>query len=154
MSTEENKAIVRRYIEEAVGKGNLAIIDELMSPDYRNPMMPSTAAPGSGAERYKQGIAGTRAAFPDLEVTFDCMIAEGDLVAYETTWRGTHLGTWRDIAPTGKRVEWRATCFRRVVDGKVVEGWGTYDWLGLFEQLGATVTPRHADTRLGVTRLE
>jgi predicted ester cyclase len=141
MPTDENKAIVRRYIEEAVVKGNLAIIDELMSPHYRNPMMPSAAAPGSGAERYKQAVASTRAAFPDMDVTFDCMIAEGDLVAYETTWQGTHRGTWRGIAPTGKRVAWRATCFRRVVDGKVVEGWGTYDWLGVLEQLGATVTP-------------
>jgi predicted ester cyclase len=140
MSTEENKAIVRRYIEEAVNKGNLAIIDDLMSTHYRNPMRPSTGAPGAGSERYKQSVARDRVAFPDLEVTFDCMIAEGDLVAYETTWRGTHCGTWRGIAPTGKRVEWRATCFRRVVDGKVVEGWGTYDWLGVFEQLGATVT--------------
>ncbi len=141
MSTEENKALVRRYIEEAVNKGNLAILDEVMSPDFRNPMAPSAAVPGSGVERYKQSVAGTRAAFPDVEVTFDCMVAEGDLVAYQTTWRGTHRGVLRGIAPTGKRVEWRATAFRRVVDGKVVEGWGTYDWLGVLEQLGATVTP-------------
>ena len=140
MSTDENKAIVRRYIEEAVNKGNLAIIDELMVPDYRNPLAPS-AGPGPGAERYKRAVASTRAAFPDVEVTFDCMFAEGDLVAYQTTWRGTHRGAWRDIAPTGKRVAWRATAFRRVVDGRVVEGWGTYDWLGVLEQLGATVTP-------------
>jgi predicted ester cyclase len=141
MSAEENKAIVRRYIEEAVNKGNLAIIDELLSPDYRNPTAPSAARPDSGAARYKQGVAGTRAAFPDVEVTFDCMVAEGDLVAYQGTWRGTHLGPWRGIAPTGKRVEWRATCFRRVVDGKVVEGWGTYDWLSVLEQLGAVSPP-------------
>lgn len=68
-------------------------------------------------------------------------LRQGDLAAYESTWRGTHRGTWRGIAPTGKRVEWRATCFRRLVDGKVVEGWGTYNWLGVLEQNGATVTP-------------
>ena len=141
MSTEEMKALVRRYIEEAVNKGNLAILDEVMSPDFRNPIAPSAAAPGSAVERYKQSVAGTRATFPDVEVTFDYMIAEGDLVAYQCTWRGTHRGAFRGIAPTGKRVEWRATAFRRVVDGKVVEGWGTYDWLGVLEQLGATVTP-------------
>lgn len=66
---------------------------------------------------------------------------QGDLVAYQSTWRGTHLGLFRDIPPTGKRLEWQATCFRRVRDGRVVEGWGTYDWLGVLEQLGATVTP-------------
>lgn len=54
MSTEENKAIVRRYIEEAVNKGNLAIIDALMSTHYRNPMRPPSGAPDAGSERYKQ----------------------------------------------------------------------------------------------------
>jgi predicted ester cyclase len=138
VSTDENKALVRRYIEEAVNKGNLGILDAVLSPDIRNPLTPAAAtAPESGVERYKQSVAGTRAAFPDVEVTFDYMVAEGDLVAYQCTWRGTHRGAFRGIAPTGKRVEWRATCFRRVVDGKVVEGWGTYDWLGVLEQLGA-----------------
>jgi steroid delta-isomerase-like uncharacterized protein len=138
VSAEENKAIVRRYVEAAVNRGDMSAIDRWLSPDYRNPFNP---APGSGAEGYKRGVGLTRAAFPDLEVTFDRMIAEGDLVAYESTWRGTHLGEWRGIPATGKTVEWRATCFRRVVDGVVVEGWGTYDWLGVYQQLGATVTP-------------
>jgi predicted ester cyclase len=69
------------------------------------------------------------------------MIAEGDLVAYHSVWTGIHLGESRGIRPTGRRVEWHATCYRRVRDGKVVELWGTYDWLGVLEQLGATVTP-------------
>ena len=142
MSTEENKALVRRYIEEAVNNGNLAILDAVLSPDIHNPLAPPAAgAAGSGIERYKQSVAATRAAFPDVAVTFDYMVAEGDLVAYQCLWRGTHLGPWRGIAPTGKRVAWRATCFRRVVDGKVVEGWGTYDWLSVLEQLGAVSPP-------------
>jgi steroid delta-isomerase-like uncharacterized protein len=140
MSAEENQALVRHYIEEAVTKGNLAVIDEVLSPDYYNPTTAAGPAPG-GAERYKQSVAQTRAAFGDVGVTFEYMIAEGDLVAYHTVWRGTHLGPFRGIAPTGKRVEWRATAFRRVVEGKVVAGWGTYDWLAVYEQLGATVTP-------------
>jgi predicted ester cyclase len=137
MSTDENKAIVQRYIDEAVNKGNLAVIDEVMDPNYVNPILPGGMEPG-GAERYKQGVSRTRASFPDIQVTFDCIVAEGDLVAYESVWRGTHLGPFRGIAPTGKRVEWRATCFRRLRDGILVEGWGTYDWLGLLEQLGAS----------------
>lgn len=140
MSAEENKAIVRRYIEEAVSKGNLAAIDEVLSPNYFNPTMAAGPAPG-GAERYKQAVGQTRIAFPDVRVTFDYMIADGDLVAYHMVWRGTHLGPFRGIPPTGRQVEWRATAFRRVVEGKVVAGWGTYDWLGLLEQLGASVTP-------------
>jgi predicted ester cyclase len=132
----DKKEIVRRYIEAAVNRGELDAIDRWLSPDYRNPLNP---APGSGPARYKQSVAETRAAFPDVEVTFDYMVAEGDLVAYQTTWRATHSGLWRGIAPTGKRVQWRATAFRRIVDDKVVEGWGTYDWLAVLEQLGATV---------------
>ena len=80
---------------------------------------------------------------PTLDILADHfqVVAEGDLVAYQCTWQGTHLGPWRGIVPTGKQVEWRATCFRRVVDGKVVEGWGTYDWLSVLEQLGAVSPP-------------
>jgi steroid delta-isomerase-like uncharacterized protein len=140
VSVEENQAIVRRYIEEAVNEGNLAIIDELMHPDYYNPTTAAGPAPG-GAERYKQSVAQTRAAFPDVRATFEYMIAAGDLVAYHVVWRGTHRGEWRGIPPTGKHVEWRATAFRRVVGGKVVAGWGTYDWLSVLEQLGASVSP-------------
>ena len=146
MSTEENQAIVRRYIEEAVSNGNLAAIDEALSPDYFNPTTAPGPAPG-GAERYKQAVAQTRAAFPDVHVTFEYMIAAGDLVAYNTVWRGTHRGPFRGIAPTGKRVEWRATAFRRVVDARVVAGWGTYDWLSVLEQLGASVTPPSQEPR-------
>ena len=140
MSAEENQAIVRRYIAEAVDNGNLAVLDEVLSPDYYNPTTATGPQPGA-VERYKQSVAQTRAAFPDVRVTFEYMIAAGDLVAYHTVWRGTHLGPFRGIAPTGKAVEWRATAFRRVVEGKVVAGWGTYDWLSVLEQLGASVTP-------------
>jgi predicted ester cyclase len=73
------------------------------------------------------------------------VIAEGDLVAYQSVWSCTHLGEWRGIPPTAKRVEWLATCYPRVRDSKLVEGWGTYDWLGVLEQLGAPVTPPNVD---------
>jgi steroid delta-isomerase-like uncharacterized protein len=140
MAAEENKAIVRRYLDEAVNKGNLGVIDEVMDPNYVNPTLAIGRTPG-GAERYKRGVSQTRAAFPDIQIRIESMIAEGDLVAYQSVWSGTHLGEWRGIPPTGKRVEWQATCYRRVIDGKVVEGWGTYDWLSVLEQLGASVTP-------------
>jgi len=140
MAAEENKAIVGRYLEEAVNKGNLGVIDEVMDPNYVNPTIAIGRTPG-GAERYKQGVSQTRAAFPDIQVRIESMIAEGDLVAYQSVWSGTHLGEWRGIPPTGKRVEWQATCYRRVIDGRVVEGWGTYDWLSALEQLGASVAP-------------
>jgi steroid delta-isomerase-like uncharacterized protein len=144
VSTEENKALVRRYLDEAVNKGNLDVLDEVMDPNYVNPTIAIGRTPG-GRERYKGGVSRERAAFPDLQIRLESVIAEGDLVAYHSVWSGTHLGEWRGIPPTGKRVEWRATCYRRVKDGKLVEGWGTYDWLGVLEQLGASVTPPKVD---------
>ena len=144
MSAEENKALVRRYLDEAVNKGNVDVLDEVMDPNYVNPTIAIGRTPG-GRERYKGGVRGTRAAFPDLQIRLESVIAEGDLVAYQSVWSGTHLGEWRGIPPTGKRVEWMATCYRRVRDGKLVEGWGTYDWLGVLEQLGASVTPPKVD---------
>src|SRR4051794_18240136 len=113
MSTEENKAIVRHYIDEAVNKGNLGVIDEVMDPNYVNPALLGGTEPG-GAERYKRGVSQTRTQFPDLHVQLESIIAEGDLVAYHSIWSGTYLGTFRGIPPTGKRVQWQATCYRRV----------------------------------------
>ena len=92
MSAEENKAIVRRYLEEAVNKGNLGVIDEVMDPNYVNPTIAIGRTPG-GAERYKGGVSQTRAAFPDIRIRIESMIAEGDLVAYQSVWSGTHLGS-------------------------------------------------------------
>ena len=137
---EANKALVIRYIDEAVNKGNLAVLDEVMDLNYVNPTIAIGRTPG-GRERYKGGVSGTRASFPDIHVRLESVIAEGDLVAYHGVWTGTHLGTFRGIPPTGRRVEWAATCYRRVKDGQLVEGWGTYDWLGLLEQMGVSVTP-------------
>jgi hypothetical protein len=92
---------------------------------------------------------------PTLDILTDHfqVVAEGDLVAYQCTWQGTHLGPWRGIAPTGKQVEWRATCFRRVVDGKVVAGWGTYDWLSVLAVVAAVALASYPPTLVGRDRL-
>jgi predicted ester cyclase len=131
---EVNKALVRHYIEE-VYRGNLDVLDEVISEDYvatAGPLPPS---------RYKANFGALRRAFPDIQIRFDALIAEGDWVAMHCTIEGTHLGEWRSIPPTGKHATWRATAFRRVRDGKVVQGYATFDWLSVLEQIGATVTP-------------
>jgi predicted ester cyclase len=131
---EANKALVRRYLEE-VYRGNLDILDEVISEDYVG-----TAGPNPPAQ-YKANFGALRRAFPDIQIRFDALIAEGDWVAMHCTIEGTHLGEWRGIPPTGKHATWRATAFRRVRDGKVVQGYATFDWLSVLEQIGATVTP-------------
>lgn len=131
---DANKALVRGYIEE-VFRGNLDIIDEVISEDYIG-----TAGPNPPSQ-YKANNAAFTRAFPDRRIRFDLLIAEGDWVAMDCTVDGTHLGEWRGIPPTGKHATWKVTAFRRVRDGKVVEGYATWDWLSVMQQIGVTLTP-------------
>ena len=135
---EQNKAVVRRYLEE-VYRGNYAVLDEVVSPEYYADRPPDPAGLAPGA-RYAAGFDRLRRAFPDIRISLDALIAEDDLVAVHATLRGTHLGEFRGVPPTGKPVTLTATAFRRVRDGRLVEGFATWDWLTALEQLGATVT--------------
>jgi steroid delta-isomerase-like uncharacterized protein len=132
MTPEQNKALVRYYIEEAWNKGNLAVIDELIVPDYIQ-HVPQVLQGRAGV---KQFFAMLRAAFPDIQNTIEDMIAEADKVVWRSTIRGTHSGPFRGIPATGKRITLTAMNFLRVVDGQFVENWGEQDNLGLLQQLG------------------
>jgi steroid delta-isomerase-like uncharacterized protein len=135
MSTEESKALVRRIIEEAWNKGNLAVIDELLSPDYVHHNLP----PGMPNDRegYKQMVRMHRTAFPDFHLSIEDMIAEGDKVALRFNWSGTHKGEFMGAAPTGNKVIVTAMCMHRIEGGKEVEQWAEVDSVGLMQQLGA-----------------
>jgi predicted ester cyclase len=128
MSTEENKALIRRAFEEALNRRNVAVIDELFATSF----VDHSAWPGqaAGPAGTKQGVAEILASFPDLHVTIETLVAEGDQVATRETWRGTH-------APTGRHATGTVMHFFRITGGKIVdewsEGWG---WL---EQLGASL---------------
>jgi predicted ester cyclase len=134
MSTEENKALVRRISLEGFNQGNPAVLDEVVAADAFD----HSPAPGlpPGPEGYKQFILILRAAFPDLEYTIDQQLAEGDMVATRVTGHGTHLGEFMGIPPTGKRVTWTQTHLSRMVAGKLVEHWADVDQLGMLQQLG------------------
>ena len=134
MSTEDNKALVRRLYEEVFNRGNLSTVDELLAADY----IDHTALPGTspGPEGLKQFISMFRAAFPDLHFTIEDMIAEGDTVVVRQTYRGTHQGNLMGIPPTGKQVTISALHIYRVAGGKIVEGWVNSDDLGMMQQLG------------------
>jgi len=134
MSTEENKAIVRRGIEEIINKANLAVVDELMATNY------VSHGPGgqevNGPEGFKQLITMYRTAFPDLHYTVEHLIAEGDKVVAHYTARGTHQGDLMGIAPTGKQVTVTAMSINRIVGGKIVEEWESVDQLAMLQQIG------------------
>ena|SRR2546430_1128685 len=133
MSTEENKANVRRFTDD-INQKNVAVIDELCTPDYVNhdPANPQVRS----REDYKQWFTGLSAAFSDLHFTIDDILAEGDKVAYRFTLRATHSGSWRGAAPTGKSITVTGTEIVRIHDGKFAEAWANTDALGLVQQLG------------------
>lgn len=122
MSTEENKALSNRVVE-AIGKGDLDALDQLMAPEL--------------AEEFKRDIEEIRRAFPDYGGTNVEQIAEGEKVANRFVFLGTHLGEFEGVAPTGKRVEFVGHSIDRVVDGRIVESWVEVDMLGVLEQLEA-----------------
>ena len=134
MSTEENKTRQRRVFEEVFNKGNLAIIPELIAPDYvyRSPL----GMEAKGPEGFKQMVTRVRTAFPDIHFTIEDIIAESDKVVTRFTRRSTHTGEFMGIAPTGKKVTLSGILITRWVGGKEVEAWESLDTLAMFQQLG------------------
>ena len=134
MSTEDNKAIVRRLIEEGFNQRNLAIFDELYAPDFVY-HLGSTAI--QGREPYKQFTLMSFASFPDVRFTIEDQVAEADEVVTRWTWRGTHQGPFQGIPPTGKHVMVTGVGINHfAANGKIVENWTNMDILGLLQQLG------------------
>ena len=138
MSFEENKAVVRRLVEEFWNQGNTAAADELMTADA------TIILPGRGQvskENFKAFAVTLRGAFPDWHTTLEEMIAEDDQVAERWTGRGTHQGEFQGIAPTGRQVTVPGFVFYRVASGKIAEFRGLFDGLSMLQQLGAI--PNH-----------
>ena len=130
MSTEDNKALVRRWYED-FNQRNLEY--ELFTPDfvYHTPSMTLR-----GLDEFKQFLSHYLTAFPDARFTVEDEIAEGELVASRATLHGTHQGEFMGIQPTGKQVTSTGIAIDRIVDGKFVEGWLEADNLGMLQQLG------------------
>jgi len=134
MSTEENKATLRRIIEEAFNKGNLAVTDELIATNYV--YHGSGGQEFKGTEGFKQYVTMMRTAFPDLHMTIEDMVAEGDKVVHIAKMRGTHKGEIMGIAPTGKQLTISAVTISRFAGGKEAEAWTYADSLVMYQQLG------------------
>lgn len=133
MSTEDNKTLVRRFYEEVFNEKNLAAVYEFIDPDGIDHALP----PGLvGIEGTKHFIGMYLAAFPDLHMTVEDLIAEEDEVVLRWTCRGTHLGELQGIPPTGKQVTVTGIEINRFKGGKSVEHWLNYDTLGMLQQLG------------------
>lgn len=137
MSTQ-NKQIARQVFEEIQSKGNTALVDQIVAQDYVGHTPPNDI---HGPEGAKQFDAMLRTAFPDIQVTVEDQIAEGDEVTTRWTCRGTHRGPFLNVPPTGKHVEIAGLTVFRLANGKLVEGWNHPDLLSLLQQIGAMPAP-------------
>jgi steroid delta-isomerase-like uncharacterized protein len=139
MSTEENKALARRFVAEVMNAGNLEAADQFIAPNLvvHNPV-PGQAP---GREGCKQTLATLRNAFPDLHFTIEDLLADGDKVMIRSTYRGTHRGELLGFPPTGEPVAVMGIDLLRIADGQIVEHWGTYDQMEMLHQLGVLPSP-------------
>ena len=128
MTTEENKALVRREQEELWNHtGNLDAAQELFAPEQ--------------AEAARQEAADFRRGFPDAVSIIEDLIAEGDMVAARWSSRATHLGEYLGVPPTGNQVEFTGISVYRIEGGRIAESWTEEDELGLMRQIGAVPEP-------------
>jgi predicted ester cyclase len=134
MSLEKNKALARRYQEEVWGKGNLALIDELLSTDFVDHSLPVGMDPGFTGAR--AAVQGALDAFPDGHWTVEDLIAEGDKVVVRWKMQATHEHEFRGIAPVGKPVTIAGITILRIANGKIVERWVNWDALALRQPSG------------------
>jgi steroid delta-isomerase-like uncharacterized protein len=133
MSVEENKVLVRRFVEEFWNNGDMAMADVLLAEDA------TITLPGVGEvtrESMKTFVTAHRSAFPDWHSTFEELVGDGESIAERWTGTGTHRGEFQGIAPTGRFVKIPGTVFYRNASGKIVESRGLLDGLAMMQQLG------------------
>ena len=141
---EENKELVYRLND--IWQGDIAIVDELVAADYENhnPIVPD-APPGP--EGFKQNVAALLREFPDISWDIEDVIAEGDMVVFRTTGRGTHTGDVMGVPPTGNEVTLDGIVIFRIDEGHIVERWAQFDTVGMLRQLGAFPDPNDSSER-------
>ena len=140
MSTEENKAIVRRFFDEVCNERKLNVADELVAATHtlHDPSIPGVEP---GPEGMKQTISVYQNAFNDAHWAVEDMVAEGDKVVTRWTGHGTHTAELQGIPQTGKQVNVPGIWIFRIAGGKIAESWDVWDTLGMMQQLGVIPAP-------------
>jgi len=134
-STEQNKSIVRRWVEEGWNTGNVAVIDQVYAPDFVQ-HEPSPPVPVNSAADLKQYVGMFCTALPDLHFSIDDLIAEGDKVTWRFTSHGTQKGALMGIPPTGKTLDVTGIAIFRLANSRIAECWVNFDTLGMLQGLG------------------
>ncbi|MBI1876933.1 MAG: ester cyclase [Chloroflexi bacterium] len=136
----DNKAIARYFLEEGFSTGNLTPADELIAANFTN-HDPSTPPLPTGPEGYKQLVTMYRTAYPDLKLTVEDLIVEGNKVVGRWTARGTNTGQLMGMPSTGKQATIPGISILSIINGKVVEQRTNWDTLGMLQQLGIIPAP-------------
>ena len=131
MQTVDNKTLVQQFFEEIINQRNLAALGQFVSPNAVNHTVPD------GLPQAPNQFLGLHlGAFPDLKVTVEDLLVDGDKVVARVSYRGTHQGAFMGIPPTGKQVTGMGINIFRIANGKLVEHWGLTDRLAVLQQLG------------------
>lgn len=135
--SEENKALIQRWFDEVWNQGNAQVIDELLD-EYGviHGLNDPSGKPVEGIEAFKEFHTQFRGAFPDITVTVDDIIAEGDKVVARCSVRGKHTGEHLGIDATNAPVEFDGIAIVRIKNGKIVEAWNQFDFMEMNKQLG------------------
>ena len=141
MSAENNKALVRRFYDDAWNKHNPAVVDEIYAADWVDTSPPIPGIPQT-RDGLKQFMGEYLRAYPDARITIEDQLVEGDRVVTRWTGRGTQTGQFMEMPPSGKRVAVQGVQIDRLSGGKIVESWTLFDQLGMLQQLGAVPAPR------------
>lgn len=138
--SEQNKELAARMPLEVFAQGKTEVVDEVLAADFIDhaPVPPGLPP---GLEGVKMFAAAARQAFPDLKITINHAVAEGDLVVLHTTNSGTMKGEFAGMPPSGKSASWDAVHMSRISGGKIVEHWSVQDQLGMLQQLGFVPPP-------------
>ena len=144
--SEENKALVRRWFEEVWNKGRAEAINEMFAEDgVAHGLSDAGGESLRGPEGFRPFFRSFRDAFPDIEVVVEDVIAEGDKLAARCSVRAKHQGDTLGFRATGRPIEITGMTFARVRGGKIVEAWNNFDFMTLFQQLGAVEMKQPAE---------
>ena len=134
----ENKELIHRWFEEVWNKGREDAIDEMFAEEgIANGLADESGAPLRGPSDFKPFFRKFRSAFPDIEVTVEDTVAEGDRIAARCRVSGTHKGEGLGFAATNRPIEFTGICIVRIKDGKIIEAWNNFDFMGMFQQINA-----------------
>jgi len=142
MSTEGNKAVARRFLEDILNRGNLAAIPDVIAPDWVN--NDQSLPPMRGYDGARQLVMIFRTGLPDFHLAIEDLVAEDDKVAFHCVATGTHTGELLGVPATGKAVQVTVTGILHLAGGKLVENRVNFDALGLMQQIGVVPAPQRA----------